>query len=786
MVQLEVDTLKSDAQNDSDVESKLLPETKLEASSLEEQTSKNSKKGEESDTKRQIDAVLRDMPLTEDVSCGFWIFKGLGLQRFANQTTYVLLYGLVGCVFSMTFAYFNGTLTTIEKRFKIPSKNTGVIVIGNNISQMLASAVLSYYAGKGHRPRWIGFGIMTIVAFCILTATPHFLYGPGEDALALTTDFGGIADENATLETLNRHRTMTLCRDRSNETACVVEESNLAPQVVLFLAEIVSGIGGALYYTLGIAYMDDNTKKSKTPALLSFSYFIHMLGPAIGYALASFCLRIYIAPELHPVINNNDPRWLGAWWLGWLLLGSVLFICGTLFAMLPKELPRAKARRLVEERKRRAGNALQADASVETEVQETSLRDMFVTFKRIVKNKTLMCNNISSIFYYFGYMPYWIFTPKYIEIQYRQSAATSSMVTGTVALAFSALGVLISGLVISKFKPRARYMAAWNVLVGLLTVVGCVAYAFIGCPANEQSMIVNIPESGPDLIATCNSACYCDYVQFSPVCGENNMTYISPCHAGCKEEVLEAGGKKLYNDCSCIPKHQKLRREERELSEFLNITETTSHSLNGTTLEATTTSPSFGASTFASISTPIAAPSNLAQLFTTPATKQSISSIGGQATPGACPVDCFTQFVIFLSVMCGLKFIGATGRTSNFLVTVRCVPEKDKTVAMGFGMMMACMLTFIPSPIFFGWLLDRMCLVWGKTCTNKGNCWLYDPYALRYILNFTAAAFIFVGTVFDCGVWYLVKNLKIFDDEIQENDKETKQEEELKIFERKA
>lgn len=60
----------------------------------------------------------------------------------------------------MTYAYFNGTITTIEKRFKIPSRNTGLISVGNDISQMLVSAVLSYYGGKGHRPRWIGFGII--------------------------------------------------------------------------------------------------------------------------------------------------------------------------------------------------------------------------------------------------------------------------------------------------------------------------------------------------------------------------------------------------------------------------------------------------------------------------------------------------------------------------------------------------------------------------------------------------------------------------------------------------
>lgn len=41
-----------------------------------------------------------------------------------------------------------------------------------------------------------------------------------------------------------------------------------------------------------------------------------MLGPAIGYALASLCLKFYISPTLTPKIDNKDPRWLGAWWIG--------------------------------------------------------------------------------------------------------------------------------------------------------------------------------------------------------------------------------------------------------------------------------------------------------------------------------------------------------------------------------------------------------------------------------------------------------------------------------------
>lgn len=67
------------------------------------------------------------------------------------------------------------------------------------------------------------------------------------------------------------------------------------------------------------------------------------------------------------------------------------------------------------------------------------------------------------------------------------------MVTGTVALVFSAIGILSSGFVISKYKPRARYLAIWNVFVGSLSVLGMISYAFLGCTENENSVVINNP-----------------------------------------------------------------------------------------------------------------------------------------------------------------------------------------------------------------------------------------------------------------------------------------------------
>lgn len=259
----------------------------------------------------------------------------------------------------------------------------------------------------------------------------------------------------------------------------------------MFIAQLIAGIGSTLYYTLGTAYMDDNIQKAKTPALISISYFLRTLGPALGYTLGSFCLKIYIAPDLTPTITNADPRWLGAWWMGWIIIGGGLVFFAFFVSLFPRELPRAAVRRKIREERVRRGEII--DDKPKTE-EKASFKDMITTFKRIATNKCYMCNTFSSVFYYFGYMPYWIFTPKYIETQYKQSASTASLVTGTVALAFSAIGILASGLIISRYKPRARYLAAWNVFVGLASVLGTIVYVFLGCAANEGSLIVNQPE----------------------------------------------------------------------------------------------------------------------------------------------------------------------------------------------------------------------------------------------------------------------------------------------------
>lgn len=71
-----------------------------------------------------------------DNLCGLTFFHPRWLQRFANIRWFMGIYGLLGTIQAMSQMYFIVTLTTVEKRFKIPSQTTGryytIITTGSN------------------------------------------------------------------------------------------------------------------------------------------------------------------------------------------------------------------------------------------------------------------------------------------------------------------------------------------------------------------------------------------------------------------------------------------------------------------------------------------------------------------------------------------------------------------------------------------------------------------------------------------------------------------------------
>jgi len=62
---------------------------------------------------------------------------------------------------------------------------------------------------------------------------------------------------------------------------------------------------------------------------------------------------------------------------------------------------------------------------------------------------------------------------------------------------------------------------------------------------------------------------------------------------------------------------------------------------------------------------------------------------------------------IFLSILCILKLAESSGMSSNFLVGVRCIDEKDKSAAMGFSLTVIGVLAFAPAPLIYGYILGK-------------------------------------------------------------------------------
>lgn len=100
------------------------------------------------------------------------------------------------------------------------------------------------------------------------------------------------------------------------------------------------------------------------------------MGPAVGFVLAYICLNVYIDPAKTPVISKKDPRWLGAWWLGWILLGTIMFLFALLMAMFPQHLPILRGSKLRED-EALTGNGFQSNVLRDSKVEIPTFKGLF-------------------------------------------------------------------------------------------------------------------------------------------------------------------------------------------------------------------------------------------------------------------------------------------------------------------------------------------------------------------------------------------------------------------------
>uniref|UniRef100_A0A8B9RAZ5 Solute carrier organic anion transporter family member n=1 Tax=Astyanax mexicanus TaxID=7994 RepID=A0A8B9RAZ5_ASTMX len=409
-------------------------------------------------------------------------------------------------LFAMSFIYFakafqgsymKSSVVQIERRFDIPSSLIGFIDGSFEIGNLLIIAFVSYFGAKLHRPRLIGVGCLVMAVSSFITALPHFFQGPYKYATTIAH-----FSEGNTTETIlpclgnTTHPQGEEPTSPENQKECEqVAGSSL--WVYVFLGNMLRGIGETPVMPLGLSYLDDFAREENTALYLACIQTVGILGPMFGYMLGSFCAKLYVdigRVDLDTIaIDHKDTRWVGAWWLGFLVTGTVMLVAGIPFWFLPRSLPKQGE----EEKKSCDDQEGEQDMFITTDstsspapdkqepvTMSALAKDFLPSLRKLFSDVIYVLIILTGLVQVNGFIGMITFKPKYMEQTYGQSASKAIFLIG-------------------------------------------------------------------GLLSQCNSGCSCSLKHWDPVCSNNGLTYASPCLAGCQSSTGQ-GKEMVFHNCSCV------------------------------------------------------------------------------------------------------------------------------------------------------------------------------------------------------------------------------------------
>ncbi len=191
----------------------------------------------------------------EDNRCGCGSCKPDALQVLNKPITYLICISLLVLTQSLMVAgYTNSILTTIEKRYNLWSKETGIIVGSYDVSCMTAVILVSYFGDRYNRPLWMGRAALFMFVGSFLFTLPHFIGGR----------YSGAKFYNETEADVNLcNSTKNIDSAHGDPLDCTGSGPAVAPADTWALwafvaAQLVIGIGTSPIYTLGPTYLCDN------------------------------------------------------------------------------------------------------------------------------------------------------------------------------------------------------------------------------------------------------------------------------------------------------------------------------------------------------------------------------------------------------------------------------------------------------------------------------------------------------------------------------------------------
>ncbi|XP_053728740.1 solute carrier organic anion transporter family member 1C1-like isoform X1 [Synchiropus splendidus] len=577
---------------------------------------------------------------------------------------------------ALSGSYMKSTITQLERRFDIPSYLIGVIDGSFEIGNLLVIAFVSYFGAKLHRPKIIAVGCVLMSIGTFIIALPHFVIGRYE--YETSTPWAA----NSTLSTSPCQVGSTAGPTQSQPAPQVPSrgcegDSHLSLWLYVLLGNVLRGIGETPVQPLGISYIDDFASEENAALYVGCVQTISVIGPVFGYLLGSLCAKIYVDigfVKMESVtITPADSRWVGAWWLGYLIAGVITLLAAVPFWFLPRSIPNDSAGSTETGGQKGFSKEASQVKHKYSEEEHTSFiemaKDFIPTLRSLLGHPVYLiylCVTIIQLNSLIGMVTY---KPKYIEQHFRQSASKANFLMGVINIPAVALGMFSGGLLMKRLKLNIMAAARFAFGTSLIGYILSLVFFALSCENAKVAGVTlsydRIEEISYDkhsLFSACNTGCSCSSNNWDPVCGENGVMYVSPCLAGCTSST-GSGKSTVFWNCSCV------------------------------------------------------------------GVRGNFSARAGQCNDKD---DCDRVFPYFLALSVITSFIISLGGTPGYMLLIRCIKPQLKSFALGFHALATRTLAGIPAPIYFGALIDTTCLKWGqKRCGGLGACRIYNTTAYR-------------------------------------------------------
>ncbi|KAG1681230.1 Solute carrier organic anion transporter family member 2A1 [Nymphon striatum] len=617
-----------------------------------------------------------------------------------NPNCFFFVYVLACTSASSLWGYLPSIVTTLEKRFEVPTRKISSMYVIAEVSTLVLSLIISYLGGNKHRPRLMGLGLVISSISSLLIAIPQFLFG---SKLYDDVNHKHSIGNETFVESNQLKNIISTNRNEICQEVPLTEQSAIA--LMLIGVSLFVGNGGyVLYVNLGTTFLDDNAAKRRIPMFLGILGCCKKVGYVMGVFYASAFLMFYQDLSVDPGFDNTDSRWIGAWWLGFILIGIQCFIFGITLCIFPRTM------KLQHNENREPLNLTENKGPDRGFIK--SIKEFLRRFMVMMKNGVLVFTCLAMAFSVFVTYGISLMMPKILETMFNMTASGSTLYTGYILLVSIALGHIIGGALTSYFKPAPQKLLAFMSVSFFMSALCCIAIVAVKCDATEIKKNIEFKST------SCETMRDCELFPFNPVCDEvNGITYYSECHANC-QYFTSSGNSMASTTTIHITFHDKhtgwLYSTSVSCMKYYNC--------------------------------------------------GCMVSDGGYqfnvTRNGKCTSRCHTQFLSYVILITVVCLLWSASTIIGILISLRCVEKSEKTFAQGLLLTLMTLIAFIPSPIIYGVLIDNSCSIWKNHNCGGSFCLHYNYNKFYDSIQYISAAGFAIAGIFSMVATYLSKGLQ--------------------------